>query len=70
MIGAKGLTPAIIQEAIVAIKVHELIKVKIAGMLKEEREEAAEELNKALGAELLQIIGSIAILYKKNEEKK
>src|ERR1700749_4708074 len=70
MIGSKGLTPAIILETEAAIKAHELIKIKISGFLKKERSDIAQELSQAIQAELLQIIGTIAIVYKKNEDAK
>ena len=70
LLGAKGLTPAVIEEAKVALLTHELIKVKIQGIEKEERTITANALCEATAAELVQLIGNTAILYKKNMEKK
>ncbi|NSL18074.1 ribosome assembly RNA-binding protein YhbY [Tatlockia micdadei] len=70
LLGAKGLTPAVIEETNVALLAHELIKVKINGVEKEDRQVISAELCTQLHAELVQLIGNTAILYRKNEEKK
>ncbi|MBA2709148.1 MAG: ribosome assembly RNA-binding protein YhbY [Tatlockia sp.] len=68
LLGAKGLTPAVIEEANIALKTHELIKVKINGAEKEDRQMIVSELCKELQADLIQLIGHTAILYRKNKE--
>ncbi|HAT7073585.1 TPA: ribosome assembly RNA-binding protein YhbY [Legionella pneumophila] len=68
LLGAKGLTEAILAETNVALLAHELIKVKINGAEKEDRMQMAEELCQQLHAELVQMIGNTLVLYRKNEE--
>lgn len=68
LLGAKGLTDAVVAETDCALKAHELIKVKINGVEKEERITITEQLCNQLKAELVQTIGTIAILYRKNKE--
>ncbi|MGC1183024.1 ribosome assembly RNA-binding protein YhbY [Legionella sp.] len=68
LIGAKGLTEALFAETNNALLAHELIKVKINGAEKEERIIMAHELCQQLNAELVQLIGNTAIIYRKNEE--
>lgn len=68
LLGAKGLTPAVIEEANLALTAHELIKIKINGAEKEGRRLIATELCNQLHAELVQLIGTIAIIYRKNDE--
>ncbi|CCD07021.1 TPA: ribosome assembly RNA-binding protein YhbY [Legionella pneumophila] len=68
LLGAKGLTEAIVAETNVALLAHELIKVKINGAEKEDRMQMAEELCEQLHAELVQMIGNTLVLYRKNEE--
>lgn len=68
LLGAKGLTPSVVEETEVAINAHELIKVKIGGVEKEERQEIAHSLCEQLRAELVQMIGNIAIIYRKKED--
>lgn len=69
LLGAKGLTEAVVAETNIALLSHELIKVKINGAEKEDRLEMAHELCQQLKAELVQMIGNTVILYRKNEEK-
>ena len=69
LLGAKGLTEAVVAETNIALLSHELIKVKINGAEKEDRLIMANELCQQLQAELVQMIGNTAILYRKNEEK-
>jgi RNA-binding protein len=68
LLGAKGLTPSVIEETNIALKTHELIKVKINGAEKEDRQLIAADMCAQLQAELVQLIGSTAIIYRKNEE--
>lgn len=69
LIGSKGLTPAVIEETNHALTAHELIKVKIGGVEKAERQQIAAELCEASQAELIQLIGHIAIIYRENLDK-
>lgn len=68
LLGAKGLTPAVVEETNIALLAHELIKIKIAGAEKEDRQKMATELCAQLHADLVQLIGNIAIIYRQNEE--
>jgi RNA-binding protein len=69
LLGAKGLTEAVVAETNVALLAHELIKVKINGAEKEDRIIIANDLCQQLSAELVQLIGNTAIIYRKNEKK-
>ena len=64
--GAKGLTPAVVEETNIALLSHELIKVKIYGAEKAERQAIAADLCQQLQAHLVQLIGNTAIVYRKN----
>jgi RNA-binding protein len=68
LMGAKGLTDAVVAETHIALESHELIKVKISGAEKEDRLEMATNLCQQLQAELVQMIGTTAIIYRKNKE--
>ena len=68
-IGNNGLSDNVISEAETAILTHELIKVKISGMDREERQACAQNLAKALSAELIQSIGNIVVLYRKKPKQ-
>jgi RNA-binding protein len=68
LLGAKGLTPAVVSETDIALVAHELIKVKINGAEKADRQLMAADLCEQLQAELVQLIGNTAIIYRKNVE--
>ncbi|MDI6742556.1 MAG: ribosome assembly RNA-binding protein YhbY [Smithella sp.] len=65
LIGAKGITAQLIGSVDLALKDHELIKIKF-GEFKEEKKEISEEIAKATKSELIGLIGNIAILYRQN----
>lgn len=69
LVGSKGLTPAVIAEADVALLAHELIKVKIQSLEKAERQALCTALCHPLHAQLVQLIGNTAIIYRKNNDK-
>lgn len=65
MVGIAGLTDAVLAEIDIALNVHELIKVKIRAE-KTERVNIEQEVCAKTGAESVQVIGQIAIFYRKN----
>jgi len=66
MIGDKGLTEGLMDELNRALNDHELIKIKIAIGDRNIRGKIIEELVYKTGSELVQSIGKVAILLKKN----
>jgi RNA-binding protein len=68
LLGTKGLTEAIIAETNNALITHELIKVKINGAEREDRQHISQVLCETLHAELVQSIGNTLVIYRKNEE--
>jgi RNA-binding protein len=67
IVGSQGITEALIKETGYALLAHELIKVKINAEDKPARKTAAIQLCEALNAEFIQLIGFIAIIYKKKK---
>jgi RNA-binding protein len=65
MIGQSGLTAAVLAEIEQALNTHELIKVKI----RDERKLISEKICTDTGAELIQAIGQIAVIYRLNPDK-
>ncbi|MQT30185.1 ribosome assembly RNA-binding protein YhbY [Pseudomonas helleri] len=61
-----GLTEGVLAELERALGDHELIKIKVNILDRESRLEAIAELCKTGKAELVQIIGKMALLYRKN----
>ncbi|MGP4843675.1 ribosome assembly RNA-binding protein YhbY [Marinobacter sp. 1Y8] len=68
MIGDKGLSENLQKELNRALNDHELIKIKVASPDRDERRVAIEALCKEAGAELIQIIGKIAIILRRAKE--
>lgn len=65
MLGADGLSENVIKEIDSSIEHHELIKVKLnAG---EGRKEQAQQAADAVKAELVNVVGRVAILFRQNK---
>jgi RNA-binding protein len=68
MIGQAGLTQAVLAEIELALDSHELIKVRIRAE-REDRKLISEKICAETGAELIQSIGQIAVIYRLNPDK-
>ena len=68
MIGQSGLTAAVLAELEQTLNSHELIKVKIRAE-RNERKQISEKICTNTGAELIQTIGQIAVIYRLNPDK-
>jgi putative YhbY family RNA-binding protein len=64
MIGADGLTPAVLHEIDDGLRAHELIKVRALAAGRAEREVLLGEICAAAGAAPVQHIGKILVLYR------
>ena len=63
-IGADGLTAAVFAELERALKAHELIKVRAASLDRKARDETLYLLAEKTGAEPVQHIGKVLVLYR------
>lgn len=70
LIGKSGVTEAVLAELNIALDHHELIKIKVPGEDREARRAAIETVTAQSGAQLVQVIGHIAVLYRKGPETK
>ncbi|MEW8030472.1 MAG: ribosome assembly RNA-binding protein YhbY [Candidatus Thiodiazotropha sp.] len=70
IVGQHGLSDNVLNEIDTTLNTHELIKVKLAGADKEDRKELSNDIVEQLTAELVQIIGRVAIFYRPNPKKK
>ncbi|MFZ2406499.1 MAG: ribosome assembly RNA-binding protein YhbY [Methylobacter sp.] len=68
MIGQSGLTAAVLAEVELALDSHELIKVRIRAE-RDDRKQISEKICAETGAELIQNIGQIAVIYRLNPDK-
>ncbi|TCP93509.1 RNA-binding protein [Cricetibacter osteomyelitidis] len=70
MLGGNGLTEGVLAEIDNALDHHELIKVRIAGADRETKQLIIDAIVRESGAEAVQTIGHILVLYRESEEKK
>ena len=64
LLGAAGLTPAVLQEIDRALTAHELIKVRLAGMDRDARQAASEQISDSTSSAAVQLIGNVLVLYR------
>ena len=68
MVGQQGLTESVIKETDAALTAHELIKVHVFGDDRAEHVEIYNALCDAVDAQLVQHIGKLLVLWRKNLE--
>ena len=69
MVGAKGVTPAVLAELEQALEQHELVKVKVAAEDREARDVAIAEFVEGTQASLVGRVGHVAVLYRRRLDK-
>ncbi len=67
-VGQKGVTESVEAELEIAIAHHELIKIKVAGD-REERKEMIASLAAKSNSHVIQQVGQVAVLFRRNHEK-
>jgi RNA-binding protein len=65
-IGGAGLTDAVMRELELSLEHHELMKIRISGAERDSRRRMIDDICKRSGAELVQAIGNIALIYRKS----
>lgn len=68
-IGKAGITDTVIEQCSLALTARELVKYRVLETCPLTAREAAEELAKETGAEVVHVIGSRIVLYRPNPEK-
>lgn len=68
-IGQKGVTEAVLAEIDIALAHHELIKIKVGISDRDERKAAISRMAEEREAHVIQQIGQVAVLFKRNHEK-
>jgi RNA-binding protein len=66
IVGKEGVSDSVVRAAWQALHDHELIKVKLPQLEKDERHEVAQQLQRALAATLVNEIGRILVLYRRH----
>jgi len=69
-VGHGGLSPSVITSLEDALRTRELVKVKLAKQANVKAKEVAEALALSTGADVIQVIGRTATLYKRNPDLK
>jgi len=68
IIGGKGLTEDVVKEVDRALTAHELIKVRAPSLDRGARDEALKTLCEKTGADPVQQIGKVLVLFRKKPE--
>lgn len=68
-VGKEGVSAGVVQATAQALLDHELIKVRLPQVDKEERAEMADALRQRTESQLAGLTGRIAILYRPHPEK-
>lgn len=69
LVGSAGISQAVLAEVSRALDDHELIKVRLPGLERRAREAMAAELCAALGAQDVQGIGHVRVLFRARVEE-
>lgn len=69
LLGAKGATEAVVKELDVALGRHELVKVKLSGGDKPERQAQLDLLSEGTASESVHQIGHVAVLFRRNVDE-
>jgi len=68
-IGKEGLNEAIYEKIDEVLDDHELVKIRVLDNSLEDINEVAHEVCNQLGAELVQVIGNVFIIFRRNMEE-
>lgn len=69
LLGNKGASTAVVKELGLALDTHELVKVKLSGGDKDARQAQLATLLQGTGAEEIQQIGHVAIVFRRNAKE-
>jgi RNA-binding protein len=68
--GGAGLTPGLLAELQLTLARHELLKVRVRAADRDSRDALIRALCEGSGAELVQRIGHVALLWRPNPERR
>lgn len=68
-VGKGGLTDTVEKQADDALAARELIKGKVLETAPDSARDSAEKLAQAVNAEVVQVIGRVFVLYRRNDEE-
>lgn len=70
LVGDAGLSDNLLAELDRTLAHHELIKVRLPAMERNERDSLAEEIVMRSGAEMVQMIGRMLVIYRASEKQR
>ena len=68
-VGQHGLSENVFNEIEIALDFHELIKIKISGADRDDKKSMIEAISEQCGADVVQTIGHVAVLFRRNPKK-
>lgn len=68
-IGKGGISDTLVKQVADAVKAREIVKIKVLDNSEYTAKQAAEELALKTGTEVVQVIGSKFVLYKRNDKE-
>ncbi|KZC37266.1 MULTISPECIES: ribosome assembly RNA-binding protein YhbY [Rhodanobacter] len=69
LLGNKGASEAVVKELGLALDIHELVKVKLSGGDKEDRQAQIDTLTRGTEAEQIHQIGHVVVLFRRNTDE-
>ena len=63
-VGHEGVSEAVVRQADIQLEAHELVKVRVGDNAPDDRHATAAELARRTGADLTQVLGRTALLYR------
>ena len=70
LIGNNGLSESVLAELAQSLDHHELMKIRLPGLEKDDRKALLESLTGELGATVVQSIGHTAVLFRENPDSR
>ena len=64
MLGQHGLTEGVLAELDSSLETHELLKIKIRGDDREDKQRIIDEILQKTQAHLVQVIGNVMVIYR------
>jgi len=67
MIGQNGLSDGVVDELVISMEKHEILKLKIR-VEKEDKQQVIDKVLAITNAQLIQVVGNVIVIYRSFEE--
>ena len=68
MMGQHGLSEGVLAELQTSLETHELLKIKVRGDDRDDKQRIINEIIEVTGAHLVQVIGNVMVIYRAFDE--